>query len=489
MCSITISTRLFALLTAAAFAGPSTGPAFFLHSDWNYARLLKGDENTARSWSGTTSTGWQDSEGQGIAGIATQVPFLETEHLRVHQEGPLAFFTMEHRGLGLHWAGESAQKQIWGTSLLLQHSHFQSRLIATRGKSSGPNWNLTHSEFPLSHSILRGEWVQEHRSGSISLSFQKKHQGIYGELYAVKTEPSSGNSEYQIQDSSLWLRGEIGGYADAGGLSWIPQLQSLSGNLTLQGIREETNGNRLVAQMRSSWDLQRFSLLIAPSGYRQLLEFDPTLENQRAPYAQLRAPHLQPTPGALSLQIGIQDLRADLFEPSRNSRDESFWGNRLFNPNLEDLYGFSFYRKNVGFWGNGHLQVFHGETTISRRFHSWQPWLAMGIQYWYGEAKSTLRERTTMLVVEEETKEQHNWIVEAKLLLASLGTTWHPRAFPQFCGDLRIQQLAPIGLSLQRNGEQLLSPQQNEQSGQGFHPFQDGFSVNLSFRWQFYGDP
>lgn len=483
MSSIITSTRLLASFASIALAGSSSDPAFFLRSEWNYLGLYHTEQATIASRNGQTYWGWNSATSEGWIGIAGENLDLNGDSWNWKTStAPRAFYSLQFHGIGVF--GNAKDSSDWKIGAQARGCWKTMEALFASSLSQDPetHWNIRHSAFPDSKPYLAGTWNQQQRALYFSLSQTQTHWGVSGKVRGVRSSPNSQVASYFVEDSSLWVSGALSGYLDAGPLALSADASSTSGRSTLRGIRQDNHVTRLVSKSISGWDQNGVQLVLAPAGFRHPVVVDPQWAHLNAPLAALPIPHLEPTPGAWTCKFGFQRFDGHIEEPAKGSREESLWGNRLFAPDLTNMLGFSFYRKNISYWGKGSVDIAHSEMTFPFPQKAWTPWVSGGFEYWYGTATSFWRERTVMLIAEQSKLVKDHWQLEGSVVLAGIGTRYHASWRLPVTILLGLQQAIPLRLQMKKNGESLI--QRNHSSNtDGFDPFQDGFGGNLALQW------
>lgn len=483
MSLITTSTKLLASLASIAFAGSSTDPAFFLHSEWNYLGLYHSEQTTIASRNGQTYWGWNSDASEGWIGVGGEYRNFYGDSWKWETpSAPRAFYSLRFHGIGVFGNATSTSDWKMGIQARGRWKTYQALFANSLTQSPESHWKISHSSFPDSKPSLDGTWKQEQHALYFTLSQTQTHWGFAGEIRGVRSSPQSQQASYFVEDSSLWVSGKLSGYLDAGLILLGAEASSTSGRSTLRGIRQEDNVTRLVGKSMSGWDQNGVQMILAPAGFRLGAVADPQWTRLNAPLATLPIPHLEPTPDAWTWRFGFQRFEGHINEPAKGSREESLWGNRLFAPDLTNMFGFSYYRKNISYWGNGSVDIVHSETTIPFPQKSWTPWISGGFEYWYGSATSFWRERTVMLIAEQSTLAKDRWQLEGSGVLAGIGaryqTLWRQRVSILF----GLQQAIPVQLHMKKNGRSMVQQSQNSSSSR-FDPFRDGFGGNLALQW------
>lgn len=482
-CTTTSISRALLLLILGV-AGSFADPAFFLRSGFYYSGLYSKSQFSVSSWNSHLETGWHDSSSALSLKVQDWNLSIRSSSFNASTpEGPLASFAYEWEGLGLTAGGANKSSPFWGISAKHSWHEIDTKVLFCNAKRTWLTWNASSSSFPDSKHRIFGSYLDKANTLALGVGTRKPSWGIEGDVLGKQTSPRNGQSEYALTDSSLWLVGHISGFLDLGPLSLHSSIESQSGNYKLKFLRNDDAGNRLVASGKSGWDNNSLQIIFAGRGVRHDLGYSPDSFLFSTPFQWITLPRLTPTHESISLKLSIQQLTAHEFEPPRDGQTENFYANRLFSPQLEDLYGFSFYRYNLSAWGKGKLNVYHSEITLPLHTRHFTPWAAAGFEYWNAKTEGSARRRVAQIILEEEDFWNGNAEANIALGIFGLGALFQlPSSHVQI--QLGAQQIVPFWLRIEYNEHRLNSPGNTASSGVSTI-FRNGFESGISIQWLF----
>ena len=362
-------------MAAVAFSltagSPLGAPAFFALGSAAWDHLLQRDSLAASGaltqWlAGVQGEAWtielgMDASTQSGLFRSPAVPVqFPTHQVQLHAAEPRAYAILEAR------QGQSSLAGLLdgsGAALLGGGLRFSQRWQNLEASFTGSRRALELMHFNWQDSIalpsdgigMGGNWRSLAWGLGARLAWEPGPWRVAGNGALTATRPARLEEHYGLRDTSLWA--ELGLQASRACKGWRvgAELLTLSGNLRVEGLRQSDGDLKRFAAIELGVDKDDAWLSIAPDDSLSVAPVQARDFGGLPPQLELALPRLQLNPRDRYLRLGFTWVRAILYPPSEALREETFAGNRLQDPSLLDIYGYTWYKKSL--LANGSLRV------------------------------------------------------------------------------------------------------------------------------------
>jgi len=429
-------------LAGAAFAELSQDDsAFFVqgHLQHEHLRLANQDVHWLNgSWeSGFRQGAWQWSlwlaDAHTTSAYADSTTNLALKHQQPEVGFSLAWQQSSQQGcmrLGFSNAQDWHTFAQWDYQL---HEHWKVGFAGSLLQLHLGSALISDSAFPTETPQIQSVWSTQQWSTAIRTQIFPNNWQIHSQLAFGGSSPRNSDEHYAWQDSSLWGQVSASVQSSWQGLHLLTEGLTQSGNLRIQGIRQSNGDQKLLALAHTGYDYNNLQGTFASS---QLHAQDPTLQ---APWLRLGLPHQTLRDSIPLMRLGISWLHISLFEPNSNNREFSLWGNRIFDPDLQGLLGYSFAKSNWSYWGKGTLRCSRWQGYYPWHWKYFSPWVAVEISHWQGHIEGSETQYSSSLFSSTAETHPFNEWFDAFLGEAAIGF--------QYRGlSLSVSQWTPLSL-------------------------------------------
>ncbi len=502
-----------AMVWVSVFAGtPQGAPAFFVASGAEWKGVAQSDSLSLYGfeefWLVRGSSAGQSLE-ISLRSESGNLDYLEpldkkpwiAREVVLHSNLPRMEVAYTAQGsqydVGAHVQAGSSDELGGGFSLGWHIPRWELQTEATRDFTHPFRFSWSDTLFPKDAGKVAGDYSSDRWAmqfmGKSTLPWVtlETSLGLFG------STPMAMTKHYGLRDSSFWLEGSAGAGIRLRSIDIDFRVRSISGILNLTGQRLTDGDSRRFFSTQTTWDYSDGWLTLTPLRKGSIL---PTSQH---PLERLTIPRLEPSVHQPNLEMGLGHLRARLLEPPIEDRVGTFDANRLLDPGLATLFGFTFYRQTLLASATADLWGFHLQGSVPYWKQHAGAWLGAGLSHYLGQVDYQARVRTANMFSSTSQNYDGAARLDAFLFTGQVGFGLRDHPNGHWTVKAYCEQLAPLAAHLWHKGKDLLasspnldttspetpgngSPGQgasNSDSGRGSGLFRNGFRAALQLEY------